>query len=234
MKKLAQRLAFFLVSASAVAAGVGCSSGADEPYKPQPAWSGKKASLPAPPTIPSTPLKSGDAYTVYGATHQLRSELHNVDVTKDAIAITGYIVKTNYADAPACSIHPAGKKDPDNCDAPIPSFWIADSKGDTSGPMIRVIGWARNFAIIYDAMKAYDKLKPGDSPKEPINDDILNVPIPFPLPAVGAKVKITGKYAVSGRNSGDLVSDPINGVMSQQKIEFVEPSPDKAQFAQKI
>ena len=57
----------------------------------------------------------------------------------------------------------------------MPSFWIADNKGDMKGPKIRVVGWARNYAVICDAMKAYNKLKPGEQPKEPVKDDILNV-----------------------------------------------------------
>lgn len=236
MRTNVSRLAVVFGTASIVSVSVmGCGGNADEPYKPTPAWSGKKASMPAPPTIPNLPLKAGDAWTIYGATHHLRSLVHNKDVAgQNDITITGYIVETNYAKAPDCAVHPTGKKDPDGCVSEIPSFWIADTKGDTKGTKIRVIGWARNFAIIYDAMKAYDKLKVGESPKEPINDDILNVPIPFPLPVVGQKVKVTGKYGVSGRNSGDLVSDPMNGVMMQKKIEVVEPVQDKAQFAKKI
>jgi hypothetical protein len=235
MRKLAP-IALVVATGTLAVTVPACGGNADEPYKPQPAFSGKKASLPAVPTIPNLPLKAGDAWTVYGATHHLRSLVHQKDVAgANNITITGYIVETNYAKAPDCALHPAGKKDPDGCTSEIPSFWIADSKGDTKGPKIRVIGWARNFAILYDAMKAYDKLKPGESPKEPINDDILNVPIPFPLPVVGQQVKITGKYGVSGRNSGDMVSDPMNGVMMQKKIEVVgTPVAEKAAFAHKI
>jgi len=231
MRKLAIVVPFVAVASLAVSA-IGCSGNADEPYKPQPAWSGKKASLPPPPQIPNLPLKAGDAWTVYGATHHLRSLVHQKDVAgANDITITGYIVETNYAKAPDCALHPAGKKDPDGCTAEIPSFWIADTKGDTKGNKIRVIGWARNFAILCDAMAAYDKLKAGESPKEPLNDDVLNVPIPFPLPVVGQQVKITGKYGVSGRNSGDMVSDPMNGIMMQKKIEVVgTPIADKAAF----
>ena len=236
MRSTSSRLAVVVGCASLAAVSVvGCSGNADEPYKPAPAWSGKKASMPTPPTIPNLPLKAGDAWTVYGATHHLRSLVHSKEVAGEAdITLTGYVVETNYAKAPDCAIHPAGKKDPDGCTSEIPSFWIADTKGDAKGTKIRVIGWARNFAIIYDAIKIYDKLKPGEQPKEPVMDDVLNVPIPFPLPVVGQKVKVTGKYGVSGRNSGDLVSDPMNGVMMQKKIEVVEPVQDKAQFAKKI
>jgi hypothetical protein len=231
-----RRLAFVLAALPLplVLGVAACGGNSDEPYKPTPAWSGKKPNMPAPPTLPNTPIKAGDAFTVFGATHHLRSLVHQKDVTANPITITGYIVESNIGKAPDCAIHPTGKKDKDDCVSEIPSFWIADTKGDTKGPKIRVIGWARNFAIIYDAIKAYDKLKEGEQPKEPITDDVLNVPLPYPLPAVGAKVKVTGKYGVSGRNSGDLVSDPMNGVMMQTKIEFIEKAPEKAAFAKKI
>ena len=234
-----RRLAFVLglvgpLSLPVLFGAAGCGGNSDDPYKPTPAWSGKKPNLPVPPTLPNTPIKAGDAFTVYGATHHLRSLVHQKDVTANPITIQGYIVESNIGKAPDCAIHPTGKKDKDDCVSEIPSFWIADSKGDTKGPKIRVIGWARNFAIIYDAIKAYDKLKEGEQPKEPLMDDVLNVAVPFPLPAVGAKVKVTGKYGVSGRNSGDLVSDPMNGVLMQTKIDVIEKAPEKAMFAKKI
>jgi hypothetical protein len=223
---------------AAAALTMSCGGNADEPYKASPAWSGKKASLPAPPTLPNTPVKAGDAYTVFGATHHLRSLVHNKDVTKDPITITGYIVDTNIGRAPDCAVHPSGKKDKDEdkCNAEVPSFWIADTKGDKSGTKIRVVGWARNYAIIYDAIKKWGDRKLNDPPKDKdvIHDDILNVDVPFPLPAVGAKVKVTGKYGVSTRQSSDLVADPMNGVILQTKIETTEEAPEKAAFAKKI
>ena len=160
-------------------------AGDDNPYKPQPAWSGKAASLPSPPTLPNTPIKNGDAYTVYGAVHQLRSLMHSKDVTSPpAISIVGYIVDSNIPRAPDCAIHKTGKADPEGCTPEVPSFWIADNKDDTKGLKVRVVGWARNFAVIYDAMKMYKKVKPGEQPtdKQVVTDDMLNVPLPFPLP----------------------------------------------------
>ncbi len=153
------------LSAAAISAlllvtlGMGCSSGSDEPYKASPSWSGRKASVPAVPQLPSTPVKSGDAYTVFGAIHHLNSRIHNTDVTAKDISITGYIVETNLGQAPPCAIHKVGKKDPDDCGKdipggiPIPSFWIADSKGDTKGQKIRALGWAKNFATVFEAME---------------------------------------------------------------------------------
>ena len=93
-----------------------------------------------------------------------------------------------------------------------------------------MVGWARNFAVIYDAMTAYGKLKAGDQPKEPINDDILNVALPFPLPSIGAKVKITGAYNVAKTVVSDMVSEPQGGVIALQKMDTLEPAPEAAKF----
>jgi hypothetical protein len=233
MQTFARHALRTLGMASVFAAVAGC-GGDDNPYKPQPAWSGKHASLPAPPTPPSTPLKQGDAYTVYGAVHQLRSLIHGKDVTGQPISVVGYIVDSNIPRAPECAIHKTGKKDPDNCTPEVPSFWVADDKGNTKGPKIRVVGWARNFAVIYDAMVAYKKLKPGDQPKEPVMDDMLNVAVPFPLPAVGAKVKVSGAYNVAKTVVSDMVSEPMGGVMVLTKVDVLEPAPEVAQFAKPI
>jgi hypothetical protein len=230
-----QALRTAIFAALAGTAALGCGGESDNPYKPQPAWSGKAASLPAPPSLPSTPVKLGDgSYTVYGAIHQLRSLIHSKDVTAQPISLTGYIVDSNIPRAPDCAVHKTGKKDPDNCNPEVPSFWIADNKGDTKGPKIRVVGWARNFAVVYDAMVAYKKLKPGEQPKEPIMDDMLNVQLPLPLPSVGAKVKLTGAYSFSKVVVSDMVAEPVGGVMALQKLEEIEPAPEPAKFAKKI
>jgi hypothetical protein len=218
--------------------------GEENPYNPQPAWSGKPANLPSPPTLPSTPIKEGDSYTIYGAVHQLRSLLHGKDVTAQPITIVGYIVDSNIPRAPDCAVHKTGKKDPDNCPPPgpggeartieVPSFWIADEKGNATGLKVRVVGWARNFAVVYDAMKGYKDVKAGDQPKKPVTDDMLNVEVPFPLPAVGAKVKATGAYNVSKVVVSDMVSEPTGGVLALQKLETLEPAPEPAKFAKPI
>jgi hypothetical protein len=229
-----------LVLLSAVpCASLGCNTN-DEPYKPQPAFSGRKPTIPQVPTLSTAPKKASDGtYTIFGAIHDLKSRIHASEITsKDAITITGYIVQTNYDTAPKCLQHPTGKKDPDNCPPPgtiteIPSFWIADQKGDTKGQKIRVLGWAKNWATIFDAMKKYKDMKEVKDPaKDLVKDDIWNVDVPFPLPAVDAQVKVTGKYGYTfTKSSTGLVSDPANGVMTYQKIEYVSPSPAPAAFA---
>jgi len=223
--------------AAVLGAAAGCgNSGEDNPYKPQPAWSGKAASLPSPPTLPNTPLKNGDAYTVYGAVHQLRSLMHSKDVTSPpAISIVGYIVDSNIPRAPDCAIHKTGKADPEGCTPEVPSFWIADNKDDTKGVKVRVVGWARNFAVIYDAMKMYAKVKPGEqTDKQVVTDDMLNVTVPFPLPSVGAQVRITGAYNVAKTVVSDMVSEPTGGVMALQKVDTLQPAPEPAKFAKPI
>jgi hypothetical protein len=220
----------------------GCSSGAEEPYKAAPAWSGRVPNLPAPPSVSPTPIKAGEAYTVAGASHQLRSRFHDKDVTKASITIEGYIVKENISDAPGCALHKVGKKDPDDCPAAgqppieIPSFWIADEK--SAGPekaRIRVLGWAKNYATVFEAMEKYKTLKEVKDPaKDLIKDEMWGVDVPFPLPAVGAKVKVTGKYGFSfSKASTGLVSDPVNGVLTYEKIEVVEQAPEKVTFKNK-
>ena len=155
-------------------------------------------------------------------------------MTAKPVTIVGYIVDANYANAPACAQHPTGKKDPDNCPPPgaaneIPSFWIADAKGDTKGQKIRVLGWAKNWATIFDAMAKYKKLK--DPPKELVKDDVWSVDVPFPLPNTDAQVKVTGKYGYTfTKASSGMVSDPQNGVMTYDKIEYTTPAPQEAAF----
>jgi hypothetical protein len=234
LKAMAKRASCTLGLAAVLGAAVGCGGGDDNPYKPQPAWSGKAASLPAPPSLPSTPIKQGDAFTVYGAIHQLRSLMHSKDVTgPPAISIVGYIVDSNIPRAPDCAVHKTGKADPEGCSPEVPSFWIADNKDDTKGTKIRVVGWARNFAVVYDAMQAYKKIKPGEQPtdKQVVTDDMLNVPVPFPLPSVGAQVKITGAYNVAKTVVSDMVSEPTGGVMALQKVDTLQPAPAPAKFA---
>jgi hypothetical protein len=211
----------------------------DEPYKPAPAWSGRSANLPSPPAINQAPVKVGDSFTIAGASHQLRSRLHSTEVTKASISIIGYIVEENISTAPSCAIHKVGKKDPDDCPpqgAPpieIPSFWIADTKGaGKDAPRIRVLGWAKNYATVFEAMTKYDKLKEIKDPaKDLVKDEIWSVDVPFPLPSTGAKVKVTGKYGFSfSKSSTGLVSDPVNGVMTYEKVEYLEPAADKVAF----
>lgn len=211
----------------------------EEPYKPAPVWSGRAPNLPTPPAVNQSPVKVGDSYTIAGASHHLRSRLHGPEVTKNPISITGYIVEENFTSAPSCAIHKVGKKDPDDCPpagAPpieIPSFWIADTKdAGKDAPRIRVLGFAKNVATVYEAMEKYKRLKEIKNPEKDLyKDDIWSVDVPFPLPAVGAKVKVNGKYGFTfSKSSTGLVSDPVNGVLTYEKLEYLEPAPAPAAF----
>ena len=230
--------AIALLAVTTALSSLGCGNG-EEPYKAAPAWSGRAASLPSPPAINIGPIKVGDSYTVAGAGHQLRSRIHSAEMTKASVSIQGYIVEENISTAPSCAIHKVGKKDPDDCPPAgqpaieIPSYWIADTKGaGKDAPRIRVLGWAKNYATVFEAMTKYDKMKEIKDPtKDYVKDEIWSVDVPFPLPAVGAKVKVTGKYGFSfSKASTGLVSDPVNGVMTYEKMEVLEPAPDKVAF----
>ena len=148
---------------------LGC--GSDElPYTPRPAVSGKKPTLPAVPTLPTKAKKQADAYTVYGITHDMRSRVHAEDVIGKKVSITGYIVKTNYDDAPKCAIHKTGKGDPADCKSPVPTFGIADDKGE-SKDVIDVMGWASNYAQIYGMIEGLDKAAKGKEGEVKLKDE---------------------------------------------------------------
>ncbi len=228
-------VAFFcLVSASSLAFAVGCDSPTGEPYKAQAAWTSRKANLPAAPVLPTTPIKVGASYTVFGASHHLQSVVHSKEVTgaKD-LSIEGYIVESNVSDAPLCALHPTGKKDPDNCKSDIPSFWIADTKDAPAGARkICVMGFAKNFASVFDAHAKYKNLKA--APKELLQDDMWGVGIPFPLPVVGAKVRVTGSYDFGfTKASSGAVTDPVSGIVTFKSLETLEPGAESFAFKNK-
>ena len=85
---------------------------------------------------------------------------------------------------------------------------------------------------VFEAMNKYKGLK--DPPKELYKDEIWSVDVPYPLPSVGAKVKITGHYGYTfGKSSTGIVSDPVNGVATYGKIEYVEQAPNPVSFKNK-
>ena len=214
----------WVVPLALAAVFAGCGQN-DEPYKPMPAFSGRKANLPAVPTLPTKAIKAGDAYTVYGAMHHLRSRVHNPDVNGKDISITGYIVKTNLPDAPACAVHKTGKGDKEDCKAPIPAFWLADEKGDAQNA-IKVMGWASNFAQIYDAVEKYGGPK-GAKEAEPVKDEFWAVDLPNPVPNAGAKVTVTGNFgAAFSKSTSGVETDPTHGIMTYAKLNYIEPPPE--------
>lgn len=207
---------------AALLASTGC-GGEDVKYEPKPAYTGDKASLPPVSNIPQAPIKQGDAYTVWGASYQLRSRVFHNEINGKDIKLTGYIVKTNLADAPACAVHETGKADPDNCNPPIPTFWVGDSKDAPLNESIRVMGWASNFAQVYDAIKEYKKREKSKKGEEPLQDGFWGVALPNPLPVKGAKVTVKGSYSTTfTKATSGIVSDPIMGVVTYDSVEFHE------------
>jgi hypothetical protein len=146
-------LAFALAISSTMSLGCG---GDEQPYTPKLAVSGKKPALPAVPTLPTKAKKQGDAYTIWGITHDLRSRVHAEDVVNKKVTLVGYVVKTNYDTVPKCAVHKTGKGDAADCKAPIPTFSIADEKSEQKD-MIDIMGWASNFAQLFSLIEGIDK-----------------------------------------------------------------------------
>jgi hypothetical protein len=206
---------------------LGCGEGA-KPYQPKPAYSGKRPTLPSVPTLPDKAKKVGDAYTVFGATHDIRSFVHSADFRDKQTSIVGYIVKTNYAEAPACAIHKTGKGDPPDCKAPIPTFWIADDMGDKDNA-IPVKGFASNFAQLFTMVEGIDKAPKGDEDKVKLQDEFWGMDLPNPVPEEGAKVKVTGTYGVTfTKGTKGVEANPKFGIMTVEKIEYLEPAKKRA------
>lgn len=213
--------------ATLVACTAGCGKG-EEVYVPKPAISGRKASLPAVPTLPQKNKKQGDAYTVWGVTHDLRSRVHVENVSGKQLSIVGYVVKTNYAEVPPCAVHKTGKADPPDCKAPVPAFWIADEKGETK-EMIQVMGWASNPAQLFSLIEAIDRAPAGKGGEVKLTDEFWSTEMPNPIPNIGAKVKVTGTYGVTfSKSTSGAAADPKHGIMTSEKIEFLEPPTEKA------
>lgn len=207
----------------------GCGNEEQVKYEPRPAPSGAKASLPPVPNVSQKPLKAGDAYTIWGASYSLRSRIHRKDVFGKKISITGYITKTNLSDAPECAVHRTGKADPENCKAPIPAFWIADTKDAPIGESIKVMGFASNFANLFDAINDYKRHKLDAKPEKLTQDELWGVSIPFPIPAAGAKVTVTGDYSTTfTKSSTGAEADPIMGLLTLEKINYLELPAEKA------
>jgi hypothetical protein len=198
-----------------VASGTPCPVVATDDSKPD---------LPAVPTLPVTPKKDGEAYTVFGATHDLRSRFASADIQKSEITIVGYIVDSNVQRAPKCAWHKTGVADPANCVTETPTFVIADAKDakadDPAIPHIKVLGWARNFAIVFDATAKYKGLTA--APTTLVKDDIWAVDVPYPIPARGTKVKVKGNYGFSfTKSSSGMVTDPNNGILTYTSLQTV-------------
>lgn len=112
-----------------------------------------------------------------------------------------------------------------DCISDLPAFVIADSKDtkadDPKTPHIVVLGWARSFATVFDATQKYKGLK--TAPKVPYKDEVWDVVVPFPIPAVGAKVKVRARYGTTfTKSSSGIVSDAKNGVLTYASLESLD------------
>lgn len=220
------RIGRLLAAAVLVAGLIGCGP-EDEPYTAKPAYSGRKPTLPAVPTLPTKKKKEGDAYTVWGVTHDLRSRVHFEEVNGKKLSLVGYIVKTNFNDAPPCAVHKTGKADPADCKAPVPMFAIADEKGEAK-EVIQVMGFASNFAQLFSLIEGIDKAPKGKELEVEASDEFWGMKLPNPVPNVGAKVKVTGNYGITfTKASGGAAADPKHGIMTAETIEYLEPPPEK-------
>jgi hypothetical protein len=169
-------------------------------------------------TVPR--LKSGEAFTVAGASYLLRSPKHQAEVLDTTLAITGYITKTNLGDAPRCAVHSAGKAEPESCRAEVPRFWLGDTPNAPLKDCIQVLGFASNYAQIFDAIRVFDSAQPAS-----YFDNFWGLLLPNPLPAAGAKVTVAGRY---GRDftkaTSGIVTDEAMGIMTYEKMNELAPS----------
>jgi hypothetical protein len=194
----------------------------DVKYQPRPAPK-VQASLPAVPNVPQTPIKRGDVYTVWGAGYSLRSRVLHKTLGDKPLTVEGYISDTNFMQAPPCAVHKGGKADPEDCKPPIPTFWLGDTKDAPRNESIQVMGFASNYAQLFDAIKEFDE----KGEKAEANDTFWGKPIPNPLPAKGAKVRVTGPFSTTfvGASTG-AQADPIMGILTYQKWEILEQAPE--------
>ncbi|MEZ4444515.1 MAG: hypothetical protein R3B72_35905 [Polyangiaceae bacterium] len=202
------------------------SSGPTPAVHPPPSCAQIPGTVPALPAIELSdlPFTNDDGtYTVFGATHHLRLQARNAEVTQQPITVSGCITATNYEQAPACAVHRTGVADPANCEAPAPSFHLAD---DCSGGVaVRVMGWASNWAQIFTMIEGIDQY--GD--EAVLEDEFFGHELPNPIPAVGSRVRATGTYGhFYTRGSRGRAADPRYGILTASRIELIQRAPKRA------
>lgn len=196
-----------------------------DPYRPRVASQAPQPDLPPIPEVPKVALKIGEDYTVTGAVRTLHARFHERDFTND-ITLVGVIVASNLATAPACALHPVGRQDPEHCEAEIPSFTLADDA--KSSARIRVLGWASTFASVFEAIKLGTS---SPAARKPYTDERWSVVVPYPLPAVGAKVRVHGHYGtLFEKSSRGVIADPDNGIFTATSIDVLVPASTPAKL----
>jgi tetratricopeptide (TPR) repeat protein len=174
------------------------------------------------PQLVMQPQRVGEAYTVWGAGYALRSRWLRAEVTGKPIAIVGYVVKTNLGQAPLCAVHRGGVADPDHCRAEIPAFWLGDRVDAPEADCIKVMGFASNYAQLYDAIRHADSAKSD----EPFSDAFWGVTIPNPLPARGAKLLVRGNYGSTfAKASSGAESNSTMGIIDYIERDVLQEAP---------
>lgn len=179
------------------------------------------ALLPAMPRPPSRPLRAGEDFTVWGASFSLRNRFERASIAGSSITIAGFVVATNLAKAPRCTVHPRGVADPPGCSSQFPTFWLGDTKDAAIVDCIKVLGWASNFSQVHDAIREYAK-----QPDARALDELWGSPIPNPLPARGAKLRVRGRYSTTfTKATSGIEADPIMGILDYEEISTLEKAP---------
>jgi hypothetical protein len=180
------------------------------------------ASLPELPALPDRPEREGDAYTVWGIKKALRAPGGESKLAALDVVVVGHVVSTNFAEAPACALHLAGKADPPGCSAPVPSFYLADDPADPRW-RIKVMGFASSWASMFTARK---REKAGGA--RPYIDAIWGRTVPRPLPSKGAKMRIVGHVSRSFTMSSSGVESNPGGVVTYSSGSYLSQARDPA------
>lgn len=151
--------------------------------------------------LPDDPIRQDSMFTIWGASHHLRSKPHRKAVTAGPISVVGHVVAHNFADAPKCAIHRADAPPPPHCDAPTPTIYLADHPQKPTS-YIPVVAWSESWSALYEQLLA------GEG-----------------VPNVGAVVVVTGRY---GFSSPTGVSNPRFGVLTASRLEITKPSKQPA------
>ena len=178
--------------------------------------------VPDAPVLPERPLERDGAFTVWGAQRRFRAR----PAADETISVIGYVVKTNFRDAPPCALAPVDKRLPADCRPPTPTLWLGDA-ADQAGGLLPVKGFASSFANLLAA------LKPGRArPTAPTIDSPWGRPVPRPLPARGAKMRVTGVMAKTFTLSSDGAELYPAGVLTYASGEYLEPPSEPAKLGQ--
>ncbi len=214
-----RRAPIFAITSTLLVVGIstlvgGC--GEKLKYKPEPAYSGPKASIPKPPQLPSpATYKSGSNWTIYGLQHQLNNPRHRAEVEMKPATIEGYVVDIyRPKEAPGkegciypTKKHPPTAKEPTpktvNCDGvkfEPPHFFIADTKDEKNpAKMVTVMGYASTYIQQYMARDHYKgkdaakiaALKDDDKYTDNNYSSIITV---LGEPKIGSRVVVAGQF----------------------------------------